>query len=64
VEPIDACDLVVVERKVGEVNEFVKAFNDCDVVEGQVEPFEAGQVVDVLYFFDNVIVQLQFLQAS
>jgi hypothetical protein len=56
-------DLVVVEGEVADLGELVQPFDLGDAVEGEIEPREVHEVIDLLDLFDLVVVELQFGEA-
>jgi len=55
-------NIVGVEREVSQVGQTAEPLDSVDLVEGEVEPLEVDQFVQVLYLADDVVVQLQLLQ--
>lgn len=53
--------MIIVERKIGEVDQVLQSLDLLDIVEGEIEPLEVHQVAKVLNFFNHIIIELKFL---
>ncbi len=55
-ETIKWANLIAKQRKISKSGQVVQSFNFLNEIEGQVQPFQVNQVIQVLDLSDNVVV--------